>query len=478
MIINFLTKNVEQQIVDEGAARKTSSFSTVSYDASAETIYFYNYYGSVIGEVPTTDFVIDGMIEDVYLQSGSILTIIFNTESGKKDIEVDMSEFFNPEDYYTKEETDELINSAITESKSYTDEEIEKAIDYCTDYTDSAVTLLEEFIIDTVNSAITICNLYTDIEVDKAIDICNDYTDSAVTLIEEYINEKVESAITISNQYTDNKADEIIKICNDYTDSAITLFEDFVNEQVESGVTRANEYTDEAIANLSGGSIEVDLHYDSGSTNAQAGTAVAEAIETRQEKMVNLGLYPTVKDSGYLTGIFKQNGVLSYQSLTFSKLRGWIIDDTTSVIDPEEPYKDTLIPNVKAVYDIINPVSVSGDSAFTFNTNRSAGLLITAEYDTNVPRRATKVGKMVTLTFQVKGDAQVAGANWTYLGYVGVGYRPIRQTPITVQIYNGTNNEVGGGTIYANGQIRIWTNAKTATNNYQIRCNCTYESDW
>ena len=194
--------------------------------------------------------------------------------------------------------------------------------------------------------------------------------------------------------------------------------------------------------------------------------------------MVDRGLYPTVKDSGYLTGIFKQNGVLGYQSLTFARLRGWIVDDTTSVIDPEEPYKNTLIPNVQAVFDIINPVSVSGDSAFSFNKNRSAGLLITDEYDTNVPRRATKVGKMVTLTFQVKGDAQANAANWTYLGYVGVGYRPIRQTPITVQIYNGTNNEVGGGTIYANGQIRIWTNAKTATNNYQIRCNCTYESDW
>lgn len=450
MIIDFNTSKIKQMVVDEGAARKRDSFSSVNYDASGETIYFYNYYGEVIGTVDTTDFVIDGMIEDVYI-SGETLHIIFNTDSGKKDILVDLTEFFDPENYYTKQETIEVITTAI----------------------EAAIDQLEEFVVEQVESAITICTEYTDARMEevqqseevisRALNALNDKDKEIL----EYVDDEVSFAITKANEYTDDAISSALTECYDYVDNVVS-----------SAITECNEYTDEAIAAISGGTIDVDEHYDSGSTNAQSGIAVSEAIGTKQDKMVDRGLYPTVKDSGYLTGIFKQNGVLGYQSLTFARLRGWIVDDTTSVIDPNEPYKKTLIPNVQAVFDMINPINASGDTAVVYNTARTAGLLISGEYDSTVPRTVTKVGKMVNLTFQLKGDATANGANWTYIGTVQAPFRPIRQTPITVQVYNGTNNEAAGGTIYANGSIRVWTNAKVATNNYQIRCNVTYEGDW
>ena len=57
--------------------------------------------------------------------------------------------------------------------------------------------------------------------------------------------------------------------------------------------------------------------------------------------MVDRGNYMTINDGDYITGIFKKSGVLGYNSLTFSRLRGWIVGDTASEIDPNEEYKKT-----------------------------------------------------------------------------------------------------------------------------------------
>ena len=134
MIIDFLTVNLKNALNSEigraqsaETALKSESFASADYDSSATTINFYNGFGDKIAEIDATDFVIDGMIENVTL-SGTILTITFNTAAGKEDIEIDLSEFINPENYYTKTEIDTTISGLcqdIEQSFSAVDAEIE-----------------------------------------------------------------------------------------------------------------------------------------------------------------------------------------------------------------------------------------------------------------------------------------------------------------------------------------------------------------
>lgn len=75
---------------------------------SAHTIVFYNRLGENIAEIDADAFIKDGMVEDVYY-SGGTLYIVFNTDSGKETIEIPLGDIFNPEDYYTKYECDDLF---------------------------------------------------------------------------------------------------------------------------------------------------------------------------------------------------------------------------------------------------------------------------------------------------------------------------------------------------------------------------------
>ena len=124
MIIDFSLTPLKKAIEGEIAERIATCFADVDYVASAKTIYFYNGDDDVVGTVDTTDFVVDGMIDSVTL-SGSILTITFNTDAGKQDITIDLTEFINPELYWTSAQTKTYVDSADTviyaSGTSYTD---------------------------------------------------------------------------------------------------------------------------------------------------------------------------------------------------------------------------------------------------------------------------------------------------------------------------------------------------------------------
>lgn len=118
MIIDFLTVNLKHALADEvtraqsaETALRAESFASAVYDSGDTAIYFYNADDEVLSTIDCTDFIVDGMIDNVTL-SGSILTITFNTDSGKQDITIDLSEFINPENYYTKDEVDSAITVA------------------------------------------------------------------------------------------------------------------------------------------------------------------------------------------------------------------------------------------------------------------------------------------------------------------------------------------------------------------------------
>lgn len=107
--------------------------------------------------------------------------------------------------------------------------------------------------------------------------------------------------------------------------------------------------------------------------------------------------------------------------------------------------------------------------------NNSGGLSGGTNYDSNVKPQILKRGKFACFTCQLKFKAASYGATWTNIYTLSSGNRPVKTTPFTCQIYNGTENESAGGTIKTNGTITLWTNAKPATDNYQIRINTCFK---
>ena len=76
----------------------------VEYDSSGKTIDFYS-EGTLIDSIDARPFIKDGMVDSVTL-SGETLHIVFNTDAGKEPIDVNLSSIFNPDNYYTKQESD------------------------------------------------------------------------------------------------------------------------------------------------------------------------------------------------------------------------------------------------------------------------------------------------------------------------------------------------------------------------------------
>lgn len=135
----------------------------------------------------------------------------------------------------------------------------------------------------------------------------------------------------------------------------------------------------------------------------------------------------------------------------------------------EEKDFNRCFENVQFTKMLDKPVYYSGNSAFVYRTSASAGLTITGDFTSAIPRNLHVSGGMVFLTFHLVGTATSASANWTYLGFVPAGLRPKQRTTVSAVVYNGNLNEACGGDISTSGEIRIWCNPKTATNNYQVR---------
>ena len=195
MVIDFITTPIWKALGEEtdravGAETdlKRNTFANAEYVASEKMIYLSNGFGEVIDSIDCTDFVIDGMVENVTL-NGNILTIVFNTDAGKQSIDIDLTEFINPQNYYTKTETDNIVNSAYTSAVTYVDSEVLSARTDASAYTDSSFT-----------SAVT----YINSEIVSARTDASAYTDAALVSAKTYTDSEIVSARTDAKTYTDN----------------------------------------------------------------------------------------------------------------------------------------------------------------------------------------------------------------------------------------------------------------------------------
>lgn len=86
-------------------------FGAVGYDSQTKRINFYNETtgGTVLAYIDATDFIKDGMVSNVEIKAvggETSLVISFNTDAGKEDIVIPISEIFDADNYYTKTEVD------------------------------------------------------------------------------------------------------------------------------------------------------------------------------------------------------------------------------------------------------------------------------------------------------------------------------------------------------------------------------------
>ena len=108
-----------EQIESEVALKANSAdlltlFDSAEYNSQTKKIVF-KHGDTVLVQIDATDFIKDGMVSNVEIVDNK-LVISFNTDSGKENIEIPLSEIFNPNDYYTKAQIDakeQNINASI-----------------------------------------------------------------------------------------------------------------------------------------------------------------------------------------------------------------------------------------------------------------------------------------------------------------------------------------------------------------------------
>lgn len=151
-IDNFTLNGVQYTIVDSTVGTQISAatagfFDGAYYDSNTKRINFYNgTQGNVKAFVDATPFLVDGMIDSVSIQSvvtsyvikdgetgespltpaqyaelpaadkekydavsEQCLVITWNTDAGKQTVNIPLSQIFDPDNYYTKNETDTLL---------------------------------------------------------------------------------------------------------------------------------------------------------------------------------------------------------------------------------------------------------------------------------------------------------------------------------------------------------------------------------
>lgn len=153
------------------AADVEGLFGYSEYDQETHRINFKNTStGSVISYIDASPFIVDGMvknveIKDVTIEGASVkcLVISFNTDAGKQDINIPISQVFDASNYYTKSQTDSAI-AAYTYDKATIDQKVAEGGTFDpTQYYDKTAT--DNLLANKADKATT----YTKTEVDNAI---------------------------------------------------------------------------------------------------------------------------------------------------------------------------------------------------------------------------------------------------------------------------------------------------------------------
>lgn len=106
----------------------TSYADAVKYDTNTKYMKFYHggTGGTEVFSFDASPFLIDGMVQNVEIKDVTIsgesvtcLVISFNTDAGKQDINIPLTDIFDASNYYTKDEVDAEL-SAKTDNSAFT----------------------------------------------------------------------------------------------------------------------------------------------------------------------------------------------------------------------------------------------------------------------------------------------------------------------------------------------------------------------
>ena len=82
-------------------------FDGAEYNSETKRINF-KHGSNILAYVDATDFIKDGMVESVVIENGYVV-ITFNTDAGKEAIKIDITDIFNPANYYDKTSINGLL---------------------------------------------------------------------------------------------------------------------------------------------------------------------------------------------------------------------------------------------------------------------------------------------------------------------------------------------------------------------------------
>lgn len=135
---------------------------SVKFNSASKYVEFYHggTGGTKVFEYDASPFLIDGMVQNVEVKnvagSGTCLVISFNTDAGKQDINIPISNIFEASNYYTKTEVDAEL-SGKTDNSTFT---------AYTSATDTAISgKASQSDLDTLSRTVTAHTANTDIHV-------------------------------------------------------------------------------------------------------------------------------------------------------------------------------------------------------------------------------------------------------------------------------------------------------------------------
>lgn len=344
-----------------------------AYVSSATTIEFYNASGTVVASIDASDFIKDGMIEDVRIENG-YLVIDFNTASGVEDIEIPLSDIFDPDNYYDKTAIDGIV-SGLNDS-------IDAKFDA---------------------SGITAYSTSAEVtaEIEAAVSGKAD-ADSVYSKSEVYTKGEVDSAIAqidLSDYYTSAQTDSKIAEATSGLQETLVAGE---NITINGNVISAE----------GGSSITIDPTLDSGSTNPVANSAVTTAIlsneavtsaalndlNTRKAELsamtFELGLKQDVLSAG--TGIDITDNVIS--SIATGEQSDWNeTDQNSEAYIKNRPFYGTggwvyiIYSNENNSVNIVSDMSEPTDLGFVLSVGKQYQIAYMYDYQEVTPQNIENI---------------------------------------------------------------------------------------
>ena len=299
--------NAKIQALD-GSLGDTVSTTVASgeYSSTDKAIYLKNASGETLSTIDATAFIKDGMVTSVSVV-GENLVITFNTDAGREDILIPISDIFNAENYYTKTEIDTKVDGINSTLASYGETTSQSLNDLGTRLTEetTARQLGDTTIqgnIDTLSSSTDtkIANETTarqsgDTTLQTNIDNVNSgltaHTANTVVHVTQEDKDKWNTPTDLSNYYTKEEVDTAIEdldvtgqLKNHYTKAEVDAKDAAINATIESLSSDTKTKIDAEIAARQSGDTTLQTNIDNVNSGLTSHTADTTIHVTQADK--------------------------------------------------------------------------------------------------------------------------------------------------------------------------------------------------